>query len=209
MCFRGVSPSLTSIDGIARRHVFCSTCLDQWLCENSQCPVCRSEVDNVTPDRFAAALIANLPSFCPLRKNGCPWMGKHGDRLSHLGSCPCVIVRCPTCEEEVPQRALFSHVACCAAKACPWCNERTGAADMETHMAECLLDPRKLLAALQHVQRENERLALINHELRAKQQQPRSAEAKGHAADIFTPPQKRRRRATTATEDVDAGVSRS
>lgn len=173
-------------------HVFCGHCIRGWLAEQPACPACRAPVaaEQLAPDRLASALVDNLPSYCQLRRAGCSWVGKHGEVNSHLASeCPCVTLVCPGCEEELPRRALAEHALTCSAGGthdCPFgCGERiVGAALMAQHKAECLYEPRKLLAALGHLQRENERLSNENQQWRA------AAEA-----EPMTAPQNRKRRA--------------
>ena len=126
-------------------------------------------------------IVENLPSYCQLRSAGCPWVGTHGEVHQHLASsCAYVTVACPECDEEMPRHALAAHCSnggsCQAASAapreCPFgCGEKfVGSENMAQHTAECLMEPRKLLAALGHLQRENERLAQENLALRAAEQ---------------------------------------
>ena len=164
-------------------HVFCGRCIRGWIGENPACPACRAPVaaDDLAPDRFAGAIVENLPSYCQLRSAGCPWVGTHGEVHQHLASsCAYVTVACPECDEEMPRHALAAHCgnggSCQAASAapreCPFgCGEKfVGSENMAQHTAECLMEPRKLLAALGHLQRENERLAQENLALRAAEQ---------------------------------------
>jgi len=157
-------------------HVFCAGCIHSWMGEDRGCcPTCRAPVaqEELAPDRLASAIIENLPSRCQLFGSGCTWLGTHGEVMSHLAtSCPCVTLTCPGCEAELPRRAMAEHALTCAAGApreCPFgCGERlVGAERMSQHKAECLMEPRKLLAALGHLQRENERLTHENLALRS------------------------------------------
>lgn len=159
-------------------HVFCGGCIRGWIGEEGRgCPACRAPVveEELAPDRLASALIDNLPSYCQLHASGCTWLGTHGEVHSHLAtSCPCVLLTCPGCELEVPRRALAEHALTCAGGAhreCPFgCGERfVGAERLSQHKADCLMEPRKLLAALGHMQRENERLTHENLALRSSE----------------------------------------
>lgn len=50
---------------------------------------------------------------------------------------------------------------------CPWgCGVRLDLGLLAQHKSECLMDPRKLMAAVQQLARENERLTLENQRLR-------------------------------------------
>lgn len=127
----------------------------------------------LTVDRFAAALVDNLSSFCELQSSGCTWVGKRGDRTSHLASaCPCVHVACPCCQREMPRRELAAHLRECESSAadCPWgCGTlRIPAANLQEHQASCLMDPRKLLSTISYLTSENARLAAENTTLTAR-----------------------------------------
>lgn len=124
-----------------RRHVFCQTCLHEWLPQKTQCPECRAPVkaSDMVCDRFAERLISNLQGFCQFRKQGCLWVGARGDMTSHLArDCPCVTVCCPNdgCGKELLRRDLWKHMEseCCVAVKCecPWgCGHRCPAPEME------------------------------------------------------------------------------
>jgi hypothetical protein len=164
------------------RHIFCESCIHTWVVERADaaaCPACRSPItaESLVPDRLAAALIDNLPCYCQLRGAGCTWTGRHGDVGAHLASaCPFVTLTCPGCSLELPRHEMSEHRASVcpmsAARECPYgCGERlAGAERMAEHCAVCLMEPRKLLAALGHMQRENQRLANENLQLRAAEQ---------------------------------------
>jgi hypothetical protein len=156
-------------------HVFCGACISEWVDNTPACPECRTEVEpaQMLPDRFADRLVANLQSFCTFRKGGCQWVGKRGDMCGHLArECQMVIVACPhNCGTELPRGELWKHVETCAQAAqtdCPWgCGCSLGPAQMEVHKVECLMEPRKLVAALQKLHQENQRLSAENVNLRS------------------------------------------
>ena len=190
-------------------HVFCGGCIRGWLAEQPACPACRAPVDpdELAPDRLAGALVDNLPSHCSLQGSGCTWVGTHGELNGHLAStCPCVMLRCQGCEEELPRSALAEHSLTCtgaAPRECPYgCGERiVGGERMAQHKAQCLMEPRKLLAALGHLQRENERLASENTALRSGSSTP--AEPGAIPATFATPPGNKKRRARGPGECVE------
>ena len=136
--------------------------------------------NELSPDRLAAAIVENLPSRCPLHAQGCTWIGKHGEVAGHLSTaCPHVRVVCATCEGEVLRRDLYAHSQACGQSICTLASEAecpygcgcrfaagTPPREQAAHRAACLLEPRKLLLAMAHLQRENERLTTENVELR-------------------------------------------
>ena len=137
------------------------------------CPECRAPVESpsLAPDRFADSMVSNLLTFCSFRHSGCEWVGKRGDRHGHLArECQCVIVGCPNlCGEEFPRANLFQHLNCCSNATladCPWgCGAKVASSGLDEHKAECLLEPRKLLAAIQKLHLENQRLTEENERL--------------------------------------------
>ena len=163
------------------RHVFCGACLEDWLPQKSQCPECRTDVSGDTVrDRFAERLVSNLQGFCQFRSHGCLWVGKRGDMPVHLArECPCITVSCPNdnCGAEMLRRDLWQHLEICPAGMqveCPWgCGQRLDSPSMEMHKAECLMEPEKLVAAIQRLREENQRLTTRNTQL--KREQPQAA----------------------------------
>lgn len=158
-------------------HIFCTSCLQEWLPQKAQCPECRSPVcsKDVSTDRFAERLVANLQGFCQFRKKGCQWVGSRGDMNSHLSrDCQCVTVSCPNkgCSKEVLRRDLWKHTendcqATRVQKECPFgCGHECPMSELERHKEQCLMEPRKLMAALKHLHLENQRLAAENTNLR-------------------------------------------
>ena len=199
-----------------RRHVFCSECLNAWLPLKPECPECRAAVDPaaVSPDRLADRLVSNLRAFCTLRAQGCEWTGRRGEVSAHLArDCACVTFYCPNgCGAEVRRSELEAHLGVCTAAAsiegggdasgtdsrCPYgCGAACGGAGqptVEEHKAVCLLEPRKLMAAVSRLSLENERLALEVQQLRSREAacghaepQPTTATQMA-AAGLMTPP---------------------
>ena len=167
------SPSLTTPIPPPPGHIFCSGCIEPWLAENSSCPECRAPVESpsLAPDRFADSMVSNLLTYCAFRHSGCEWVGKRGDRHGHMArECQHVIVGCPNlCGEEFPRANLFQHLNCCSNATladCPWgCGAKVASSGLDEHKAECLLEPRKLLAAIQKLHLENQRLTQENERL--------------------------------------------
>ena len=169
-------PNRSRAPSHAHRHVFCDECVSSWLPLKPECPECRQPVErsSLTPDRLADRLVSNLQGFCTLRKGGCTWVGKRGELPAHLArECPCAPVYCPNegCGAEVRRCDLASHLATCAATTeaveCPFgCGARVGPGVLEGHKAECLLEPKKLMAAISRLALDNETLTLENARLR-------------------------------------------
>jgi hypothetical protein len=149
---------------------------------------------DIAPDRFAERLVSNLQSFCQFRGHGCPWVGKRGDMPVHLArECPCITVSCPNdnCGAEMLRRDLWQHLEICPAGMlvdCPWgCGQRLDSQSMETHKSECLMEPEKLVAAIQRLREENQRLTSRNRQLKREQPQP-AASPQLKALRGFQPP---------------------
>ena len=127
------------------------------------------------PDRLAERLVSNVDTRCQLAKSGCAWVGRRGELLSHLAlQCQCVSVTCPNegCGAELPRRELAVHAQRCPALAlspvmCPFgCGHACiGGPPLERHMAECLMSPSKLMAAISALAQQNEQLTLENERL--------------------------------------------
>ena len=105
---------------------------------------------------------------------------------AHLASdCPAVTICCPNqgCGREVPRSGLPEHMRECAVICrpadgaaeeveCPWgCGLCDSPLQMELHKAECLMEPRKLLAAIHKLHAENVRLDAENQTLRHHHEQ--------------------------------------
>ena len=161
-------------------HVFCQSCLQSWLGQKAQCPECRAPVVDAARDRSAERLASNVESHCQFRSRGCGWTGRRGDMAGHLATdCPAVTICCPNqnCGCEVARSQLPAHLQTCTAAAtprataeqteCPWgCGLLCANADLEQHKADCLMEPRKLLAAIHKLHAENVRLDAENMQLR-------------------------------------------
>ena len=183
-------------------HVFCQACLQSWLPQKAECPECRAPVTEATRDRFAERLVSNVEGFCQFRSHGCRWVGRRGEMSAHLASdCPAVTICCPNqgCGREVPRSGLPEHMRECAVICrpadgaaeeveCPWgCGLCDSPLQMELHKAECLMEPRKLLAAIHKLHAENTRLGAENEQLRdhvASPNGPRKRAALGGGDDM-------------------------
>ena len=119
------------------------------------------ELSDAVPDRLAAALVDNLKVDCTFSE--CGWHGTRGSLNEHLAKdCPKVMVLCPCCDEEMTRETFRTHQLSCRPRSdCPWgCGEKP--ANPQAHAESCLLQPRKLLAAVRALSAENERLTRAN-----------------------------------------------
>lgn len=195
-CF-SLSRTLSSLS-LSLRHIFCEGCLQTWLPLKPECPECRAPVEAsaLQPDRLAERLVSNVDTRCQLAKAGCAWVGRRGELLSHLAlQCQCVSVTCPNegCGAELPRRELAVHAQRCPALAlapvkCSFgCGHACiGGLLLERHMAECLMSPSKLMAAISALALQNEQLTLENERLARLASRASSMAESGSDAELGT-----------------------
>ena len=102
VCFGLVdAPLLTTC-----QHVFCMSCLQDWMANKPSCPTCNNELDprhGAGELKLAAPLawrvLGRLRVRCPLHSQGCLWTGEYSELTSHLTSSESHLVsNCPhTC----------------------------------------------------------------------------------------------------------------
>ena len=148
------------------------------------------------PDRLAERLVSNVDTRCQLAQAGCAWVGRRGELLSHLAlQCQCVSVTCPNegCGAELPRRELAVHAQRCPALAlspvmCPFgCGHACiGGPPLERHMAECLMSPSKLMAAISALAQQNEQLTLENERLARLTSRAESTAESGSDVELGT-----------------------
>lgn len=101
-------------------HVFCHTCIHDWLdLDNHTCVTCRQPLlsTDLQPDRILESIIGNLSCRCP--NTTCTWMGKHTRLPHHLAhGCTEEIVPCPHtgafgCPFKNKRKHLHDHLATC------------------------------------------------------------------------------------------------
>ena len=89
VCFQLVdAPLLTTC-----HHVFCMSCLQDWMSNKPSCPTCTRELD---PRHGAGELrlgsplawrvLGRLRVRCPLHQQGCGWVGEYSELTSHMTS---------------------------------------------------------------------------------------------------------------------------
>jgi len=143
-----------------RRRIasFCRACLSKWFADskaNNTCPSCRSPVEQVVPNRFAADVISALVLRCPKTADTagslppaaqCTWTGPVRDLVSHQATCVAIEVACvwTQCRKRTPRGTADSHFAECEHRVlfCPHCSvHEFGSAAMTAHAASCSAAP--------------------------------------------------------------------
>jgi hypothetical protein len=152
------------------QHLYCRTCISQWLAQQQACPTCKEglTVGTLTPNRTAADYIAdcrvrcdsNLGSFqedTPAAKKqksgassaaivGCDWVGKMCELNQHKESCEYVEVECGYgggCEWKGRRDAAEEHEARCdyRMEGCQHCYEFCKVRSMKAHVKGCRRRP--------------------------------------------------------------------
>mmetsp|Transcript_4523 Transcript_4523/g.4667 ORF Transcript_4523/g.4667 Transcript_4523/m.4667 type:complete len:622 (-) Transcript_4523:318-2183(-) len=76
-------------------HVFCSSCITQWLSHALRCPTCNKDISENSVNKanvqllsvaqpLAFRVLKRVRVSCPHSVNGCSWEGDYGDLHSHL-----------------------------------------------------------------------------------------------------------------------------
>ena len=162
-------------------HTCCGDCLQQLIATSSDagCPECDAPLCGtrfpLQPDRFAERIVGALQCFCPMRSEGCPWIGTRSQVESHLKDCRAAIcVQCTPegADDTLDCRANAGGCSPCATPSmvqCPWgCGEHimSGQYGLDEHRDICPREPRRLLATVQRLQILNQQLALENQRLK-------------------------------------------
>ena len=100
-------------------HVFCGTCITDWLSlDKNTCVTCRKPLlfEDLQHDRVIDSLIGNLPMRC-VNFATCPWRGKNSRSEVHLRECGEEKIQCPHtefgCDFKNKRRHLATHLATC------------------------------------------------------------------------------------------------
>jgi hypothetical protein len=150
------------------QHLFCRSCISQWLTQKEACPTCKEglTVGTLTAHRMAADNIAELRVCCdskllqedaPSAKKqmsgaksaasvGCDWVGRMRELNQHKESCEYVEVRCRHgggCEWKGRRGAAQEHEVSCdyRMEACQHCNEDCRVRRMLSHERGCRKRP--------------------------------------------------------------------
>lgn len=80
------------VQGTVCDHLFCRSCLQSWLAQQSRCPVDRRFMSHGqlrSPPKIINNLINRLEIKCIYEKDGCDWIIKLGDLNDHvINWCP-------------------------------------------------------------------------------------------------------------------------
>ena len=123
-------PFLTECCG----HHFCSNCINSVQRQQDVCPLCKTRpIIGIIDKRFKRELNESQ-IYCPLRSQGCEWIGKLGHLNTHLnegeqfGQCKYVAVNCPNnCFMAFPRREIKKHANNeCKYRpfTCPYCGHK-------------------------------------------------------------------------------------
>lgn len=96
-------------------HVFCGSCISEWLQSHYSCPVCRRDttLDQLKSVRFINNLLEKLPKRCRFQRLGCQWKGT--DLQEHLKECNYSFRECPYhgCYDILEKQNFENHVQQC------------------------------------------------------------------------------------------------
>lgn len=100
-------------------HVFCRSCITQWLQTNSECPNCRSPltIDQLRIDARIRRQVQHLPVVCHIDPKVCLAKGKLGKDQKwwnqHDKVCPYKYILCPICTITCQRHELKKHISEC------------------------------------------------------------------------------------------------
>lgn len=92
------------------RHVFCRSCIGQWLQLQTSCPVCRQETvpSSIVPVLpLVSNLVARLTTRCP--NSGCEKKMSLEHLQRHAKNCEWRRLQCPDCENHFRADAFTEH----------------------------------------------------------------------------------------------------
>jgi len=141
--------------------VFCLLCIEKWLTEKENCPVCREEWKEggtktiAEKNKLSLKILRKLKIKCPNKPSHytkCPWVGYWEDLDKHLKDCEWKKIECPLycgaieakCDmkehkaKECPNRGIN----------CPGCKKFIKITDMEKHKEYCFANPNVIILFL-------------------------------------------------------------
>ena len=67
-------------------HNFCKECIDKYLLEKQNCPICKNKFEYIKNEKIEKSLY-NLYFKCSYQKEGCGKIVKYLDYLNHINNC--------------------------------------------------------------------------------------------------------------------------
>ena len=103
-------------------YSFCQGCIEKIAASPApECPLCRKEF-HVYPNKWLKRALYQLKVYCTHKNDGCDWVGPLEQLDEHLNcdtdtaddptkGCGFVLIKCDTCDEDVPRRGYGVHVS--------------------------------------------------------------------------------------------------
>ena len=147
---------------------FCKECVEQVRANTTACPACKVEDFNVFHNKGLQQSLYDFQVYCPHKNKGCEWTGELRELDNHLNSDPQADKSLEGCP--------FAKISCPMGYA--GCDVRSIRKDMNAHLEQeavghLLLQARKqslLLANMENLHKENEKLRSIIGEIREEKQ---------------------------------------
>ena len=121
-------------------HRFCQQCINSVL-QSSQpeCPLDRTELDNVFPDGACRRQINALKVYCSNKDKGCTWSGEMVDEAIHNKSCKHGKIACDFCSEHFLRADVAKHKEECPKRpaTCNYCSQSMDYLSLECHFSSC------------------------------------------------------------------------
>ena len=143
VCFRVLrEPHLTSCCG----DLACADCVTDNSKKGLPCPMCHEPNFTSLFNRKLQNNLNTLKVYCPLKKEGCKWLGEQGKLENHLnaasldGECKFLTVPCPNkCERHVMRFRIEKHKCYCSMRPyqCKLCTKSFPFKTIEKHYEEC------------------------------------------------------------------------
>ncbi|XP_078274501.1 RING finger protein 151 [Rhinoraja longicauda] len=99
------------------QHVFCKSCISNWLARKQQCPYCRKKVKGMTRSVIPMIhnLLGQLIMKCDKKVYGCQYTFPLEQHESHKAACEYRIVSCryEGCAAEIFHKNITAHEKAC------------------------------------------------------------------------------------------------
>ena len=133
-------------------HNFCAACIERVGKDGKPCPLCNEPGFTTMANKGLKRTLREFRVYCPHRLRGCKWEGELGKLDEHLNSdpqpqrqlegCPCAMIECLHCEEDIRRDKIASHqLECCPQRpyTCEYCAEYKSTFEdvAHSHWPEC------------------------------------------------------------------------